>query len=242
MPQSQPSPPSILVIVHQEHSTPGRLGRFLKDRGFALDIRRPRFGDPLPARMDQHAGVVIFGGPMSANDGDDWVRAEIDWIGVPLAAGSPFLGICLGAQMLARHLGARVQPHPRGLVEVGYYPLRAAAQADLPWPDHVYQWHNEGFEVPAGADLLAAGDAFPNQAIRVGPAAYGFQFHPELTHAMMCRWTTRGQARLSLPNAQHREAHFEGRYLHDHKTLAFLDAFLDRWIGWAGQIKRTAAA
>ena len=78
-----------------------------------LDIRRPRFGDPLPETLDGHAGAVIFGGPMSANDPDDYVRREIDWIAVPLREQRPFLGICLGAQMLARQLGARVAPHPR---------------------------------------------------------------------------------------------------------------------------------
>ena len=74
--------------------------------GYPLDIRRPRFGDPLPETMDDHAGAVIFGGPQSANDNDDFVRREIDWIGVPLRDKKPFLGICLGAQMMARHLGA----------------------------------------------------------------------------------------------------------------------------------------
>ena len=63
-------------------------------------MRRPRFGDALPATMHEHAGAVIFGGPMSANDADDFIRREIDWIAVPLRDEKPFLGICLGAQML----------------------------------------------------------------------------------------------------------------------------------------------
>lgn len=62
----------------------------------------------------------------------------------------------------------------------------------MDWPEKVYHWHREGFDLPAGADLLATGDTFPNQAIRVGPAAYGIQFHPELTYAMMNRWCVRG--------------------------------------------------
>jgi len=95
----------VLIVLHQEQSTPGRIGRLLRERGIALDIRRPRFGDPLPATLSDHLGAIVFGGPMSANDDDDYVRREIDWIGVPLAEDKPFLGICLGAQMLARHLG-----------------------------------------------------------------------------------------------------------------------------------------
>src|SRR6267154_3878847 len=91
----------VLIVLHQEASTPGRVGNALRALGHRLDIRRPRFGDSLPETLDGHAGAVIFGGPMSANDPDEFVRQEIDWIAVPLAEQRPFLGICLGAQMLA---------------------------------------------------------------------------------------------------------------------------------------------
>ena len=104
----------VLIVLHQETSTPGRVGNVLRTLGHGLDIRRPRFGDSLPETLDGHAGAVIFGGPMSANDPDDFVRREIDWIAVPLREQRPFLGICLGAQMLARQLGAPVAPHPLG--------------------------------------------------------------------------------------------------------------------------------
>ena len=110
----------VLIILHQEHSSPGRVGQMLTKLGYPLDIRRPRFGDPLPETIDEHAGGVIFGGPQSANDNEDFVRREIDWIGVPLRDNKPYLGICLGAQMMTRHLGSRVYPHPQGHAEVGY--------------------------------------------------------------------------------------------------------------------------
>jgi GMP synthase (glutamine-hydrolysing) len=199
-----PSKP-VLIVLHQETSTPGRIGHYLQARGIAMDIRRPRLGDPLPETLAMHAGAVICGGPMSANDPDDFIRAEIEWIKVPLREAKPFLGICLGAQMLARQLGATVAFHPEGMAEVGYYPIRVtpAARGVLEtWPSVVYQWHREGFDLPAGADMLAEGDLFKVQAFRYGPAAYGIQFHAEVTHAMMCRWTTRGHARLALPGAK----------------------------------------
>ena len=66
--ESAPPTAPILIILHQEHSTPGRVGHALIERGFTLDVRRPRFGDPLPETMAEHAGAIIFGGPMSAND------------------------------------------------------------------------------------------------------------------------------------------------------------------------------
>jgi GMP synthase (glutamine-hydrolysing) len=227
----------ILMVLHQEHSTPGRLGRLLALRGHKLDLRRPRFGDPLPATLADHAGAVIFGGPMSANDEEDFVRREIEWVGVALREGKPLLGLCLGAQMMARHLGARVYAHPEGRAEIGYYPLVPTAeglslQEDLgvAWPSHVYHWHREGFDCPPCSKTLARGDDFPTQAIRIGRAAYGFQFHPEVTHAMMCRWTVRGHERLSLPGAQDRSRQIEGRFMHDPAVRIWLDAFLDHWL------------
>jgi GMP synthase (glutamine-hydrolysing) len=157
---------------------------------------------------------------------------------VPLREQKPFLGLCLGAQMLAKHLGAQVTTHPDGRAEIGYYPLlptpdgmRLADEIGAPWPSHVYHWHREGFECPSGAETLATGDDFPTQAIRVGPNAFGLQFHPEVTHAMMCRWTVRAAERLKLPGAQDRARQIEGRYIHDPHVSRWLDAFLDRWLG-----------
>ncbi len=227
----------VLVVLHQEHSTPGRVGRLLLERGHALDVRRPRYGDALPETMADHAGAVIFGGPMSANDPDGFIRDEIDWIRVPLRERKPFLGLCLGAQMLAKHLGARVWEHPEGRAEIGYYPLlptpagRAEAERwGVPWPSHVYHWHREGFDCPPGAETLASGDDFPTQAIRAGPKAYGLQFHPEVTHAMICRWTVRAAERLALPGAQDRVRQIQGRLQHDPHVARWLDRFLDDWL------------
>src|SRR5215467_7724729 len=102
----------VLIVLHQEQSTSGRIGHYFKAHGVSQDIRRPRYGDPLPETLSAHSGVVILGGPMSVNDPDDYIRTEIEWIKVPLMENKPFLGICLGAQMLARHLGAKVGLHP----------------------------------------------------------------------------------------------------------------------------------
>lgn len=227
----------VLLVLHQEHSTPGRVGQHLTARGVPLDIRRPCRGEALPETLAEHAGAVIFGGPMSANDPHDYVRRETDWIAVPLAEEKPLLGICLGAQMLAKQLGAPVWLHPEGKAEIGYYPIRATESGrsvSAAWPDHVYQWHREGNDLPRGAELLAEGDMFAVQAFRYGPAAYGIQFHPEVTHAMMCRWTTRGHERLSLPGAKPRAAHFADRPVYDLAIRAWLAGFLDRWLAGDG--------
>ena len=114
---------SILIILHQKRSRPRRVGRVLRQKGFALDIRRPCQGDPLPTTMDEHAAVVIFGGPMGVYECEEhpFLRVELDWISLALESGKPFLGICLGCQMLAHALGGKVWRHPKGLHEVGYF-------------------------------------------------------------------------------------------------------------------------
>jgi len=225
-------PHPVLLILHQEHSSPGRVGQMLVNLGYPLDIRRPRSGDPLPETMDEHAGAVIFGGPQSANDEDDFVKLETDWIGVPLRDKKPYLGICLGAQMMARHLGSKVYPHPQGHAEVGYYPIRpttAGLSICETWPDHVYQWHREGFELPDCAELLAEGDAFSVQAFRYG-TGYAIQFHPEVTHAMMYRWLVRGAHRMDMPGTKQRHEHISDRAVYDLAGRNWLATFLNHWL------------
>lgn len=227
-----PKPPvkrPVLIILHQERSSSGRVGQMLLEKGFPLDIRRPALGDSLPDTLAEHSGAVVFGGPMSANDPEHFVKHEIDWINIPLKENRPYLGICLGAQMLARHLGSRVYSHPKELVEIGWYPIEPTNHGRLlmKWPKMVYHFHREGFELPHGATLLATSDTYPNQAMRYGENAYGVQFHAELTRAMMQRWVVHGASRFVMPNAQKGRDHLEGRMLFDAPLRAWLSNFLD---------------
>jgi GMP synthase (glutamine-hydrolysing) len=217
--------PKILTVLHQELSSAGRVGQVLVESGFDLDIRRPPLGDRLPDTLDDHAGAVVFGGPMSANDTDEFVRRETDWLSVPLMENRPFLGICLGAQMLVNHLGGSVGGHDDGLVEIGWYPIRATpeGQSLLHWPEMVYQFHREGFSLPRDATLLATSDTYPNQAFRYGDNAWGIQFHAELTRMMMQRWVVHGAHRFVLPGAQPGRDHLGGRMI--------WDVHLRRWLG-----------
>ena len=239
----------ILVIVHQENSSPGRIGRQLAELGYRLDIRCPRFGDPLPKTLQDHAGAIILGGPMSVNDSDLYLRREIDWISVPLREARPFLGICLGGQMLAKHLGEKVGPHDQNAVEVGYYPIyptehaAALAQscgADL--PGHVYHWHGEGFHLPQGARLLARGDDFPHQAFQFGDSAFALQFHPEVTYTMMCRWTARGGGRLEGLRAKPPQQHLADWFLYDAAVAHWSRGFLRHWLQAGVQAHKAAGA
>ncbi|MBX3569604.1 MAG: glutamine amidotransferase [Rhizobiaceae bacterium] len=221
----KPSRRKILIVLHQEQSSPGRVGHVLNEAGFDLDVRRPPLGDALPGTLDDHAGAVVFGGPMSANDTDEFVKRETDWLAVPLRENRPLLGICLGAQMMANHLGGQVRGHDDELVEIGWYPLRATPEGAklFHWPEMVYQFHREGFSLPRDATLLATAEHYPNQAFRYGEHAWGVQFHAELTRVMMQRWVVHGAHRFVLPGAQPGRDHLGGRMI--------WDVHLRRWLG-----------
>jgi GMP synthase (glutamine-hydrolysing) len=235
----------VLIVMHQAHSTPGRIGCYLTALGACLDIRRPSLGEALPETLDDHDAVVVFGGPMGANDDCEWIAREIAWLETPLREQKPLIGICLGAQMLAKTLGARVFNYPDRRAEIGYFPLQphpsADALCDAPFPRHVYQWHCDGFQLPSGAELIASGgEDFPAQAYRYGDKAVALQFHPEVTYQMMCRWTVRGEERLKLPGAQARQHHLDGWREHDPAVARWLQRFLPRWL--AGALPAAKAA
>jgi len=220
----------VLIIVHQETSTPGRVGEFLTSRGYALDRRCPNMGDPLPTSLSDYAASIVFGGPMSANDDHlPGIRAELDWLEKhALPSARPLLGICLGGQEIARVLGARVGRHCDGLVEIGYYEVAPTDCGDdfLERPTVFYQWHTETFEIPDEAVHLAENTNFPGQAFRYDGSTYAIEFHPEMTREMVDRWcqSEGGSPKLELPGAQPREKHLEG-----YDRFA---AETDRWLSW----------
>ena len=238
----------MIAVFHSRDPDPGKVREGLAARGFALDGRRPCYGDGLPKDLSGYAAAIVFGGPQSANDDHDpGIRAELDWIEtVALPSGKPVLGICLGAQQIARVLGARVGPHPDGLVEIGYYEVRPTGHCPrfLPAPTMFYQWHQETFEIPREAVHLAENDQFRGQAFRYREHVYGIEFHPEMTRAMIESWcgSHDGSAKLDRPNAQSREAQLEGYARHADASDRWLDVFLDQFIQpFGGSAPRTSS-
>lgn len=197
MPTEAPAPPRVVILQHARAGLPGLIAEVLHERGTAVDLRFPVEGDALPAAPTEFDGLVVMGGFMSANAHDvcPHFPALLALLRACAAASRPVLGICLGAQLVARAWGGTV--HEGRAKEFGYHALQRTAEgaADplasaLPERCHVMQWHADTFELPAGATLLLRGEDGLNQALRVGETVYGFQCHLEVTEAMLRDWST----------------------------------------------------
>lgn len=177
----------VLVVQHAAVESVGLIGEILRARGHTLRILRAFLGEVLPGSLEGVAGLVLMGGPMGVYEEDRYpfLRAGLRLIEEALRRDLPILGVCLGSQLLAAALGARVRPgsHP----EVGWLPveLEEAAAEDrlfsgLPRRFVAFHWHGDVFDVPAGATGLARSERTPHQAFRYGDRAYGLLFHLEV--------------------------------------------------------------
>lgn len=182
----------VLVLQHIACEPPGVYEDVLLERGAEIERVELDEGQPLPA--GSFDAIIAMGGPMSVNDEDEhpWLREEKRAIAEAVHAGVPYWGACLGVQLLAASLGARVYPGPEP--EVGLLPvtLTEEGRADpvmgsLPPSVLTLQWHGDTFDLPDGAVLLASSPAYMAQAFRYRNA-YGVQFHLEVSRAMAEEW------------------------------------------------------
>ncbi len=182
----------ILAVVHGADAPAGSFGDVVAERGHTLDEWRIAVEPAPPAPAEEYGAVMIFGGAMHADQEAEhpWLGDEHAFIEGLLECGTPTLGVCLGAQLVAKAAGARVARIAEP--EIGWYEVEVAADGDpvlgaLPGRVLAFQWHLYGFDVPAGAVELARSPACP-QAFRLGDAAWGVQFHPEVTAEIVARW------------------------------------------------------
>ncbi|MBA3562176.1 MAG: type 1 glutamine amidotransferase [Actinobacteria bacterium] len=199
-----------LVLQHIACEPPGVFEDVLRERGTELCRVELDEGEPLPDWRGFDA-IVAMGGPMSATDDADlpWLTDEKRLIGEAVQEGVPFWGVCLGVQLLAASLGARVYPGPEP--EVGLLPVTLTAEArDDPVfaaaPEDLVtlQWHGDTFDLPPEAVRLAGSPAYPNQAFRV-KRAYGVQFHLEVSTEMAREWAEVPEYVTSLERTLGRE-------------------------------------
>jgi GMP synthase (glutamine-hydrolysing) len=226
----------ILAVVHHGASDLGRVGPILRDAGYEFEICWPVEGDTLPARLSDYAGVTIFGGIMGAYDDHlPGIAAELDWIPKVVQAGCPMFGICLGAQLIAHALGGRAYKQRQGLWEIGYFPVEPTAAGGHVLPNgaqHFFSWHQDGFDIPAGAELLGTGgEAFPNQIFRFGETTYAVQFHPEAPSDLFTSWMKNAPQDFDTrPGAHPRRRQVEDAKLYEDAADAWLTDFLHMWL------------
>lgn len=182
----------VLVVQHVEADPVGILGRYLEVRGAWLHTwlvsQRPT---PPHGHYD---GLIVLGGPMNACEDDNFphLARVAELIREFHSQGKPVLGICLGAQLIARAFGSRV--YQNEIPELGFTPLFPTAAPEEPWlQDYppgmpMMQWHFDTFDLPTGAKLLLTNNACKNQAFRIGSNIYGLQFHPEVTPQTVMNW------------------------------------------------------
>ena len=192
---SAPRRNKILVCQHVPYEPLGTLNPLLKDAGFRL--RYVNFGRHPEAEpsIEGYGGLVVLGGPMNVDEVERYphLRTELRLIENALEAGVPVLGICLGAQLIAKTLGAAVRPSEEK--EIGWFDVtltddagRDRLLAPFEPTERVFQWHGDTFDVPRGSVRLAASAACANQAFRYGDNVYGLQFHLEVDEPMIARW------------------------------------------------------
>lgn len=187
----------LLVFQHVPFEILGTLNSLLKARGFR--IRYANFGRHPDAQpiVASYNGLVVLGGPMTVKDIErlPHLAVEVELIRQAIDKGLPVLGICLGAQLIAKALGAQV--YANDVKEIGWYDVAPTAAAkddplfrDFGSVEKIFQWHNDTFELPAGAVHLASSGACRHQAFRYGARVYGFQFHLEVNEPLIERWLT----------------------------------------------------
>ena len=189
--------PKVLVFQHVPFEPLGTLDPLLKEAGFR--IRYVNFGREPAQRpeLDRYAALIILGGPMNSDQIDTYPNliTEVEIIREAVERDMGVLGICLGAQLLAKALGGEVSRNE--IREIGWCDVDMT-ETGLGDPvlssfaprQEVFQWHEDGITLPPGAELLAGSPARPVQAFRYGDHAYGFQFHLEVNRPLIERWLT----------------------------------------------------
>lgn len=237
---------TVIAIVHDPADVNNRCTDWLERAGYRLVRSCPAEGEQIPAIGAETAAAVVFGGKHDVKMKAElpYLIDEMGFIEHVLARELPFLGICLGGQLLAHTLGVDVDRHPEGYAEYGYYDLIPTAEgAALFDPGlKVLQSHWHGwYETPKGATRMAYSENFPEQAFRYGENAYGIQFHPEATRATLERWIgRRPPERHALKGAHRPDRQLADNFDHDATLGQWFDKFLSAWVGPADQMREAA--
>jgi GMP synthase (glutamine-hydrolysing) len=197
LPASKGTAVKPIVVVRHVHEPRPTIDDVLEEQGHKLRYADLFADSSIVFDPCDAAGLVVLGGAMNVDEAERYpfLNTEIAWLQSAVQANLPVLGICLGAQLLAAALGARVWHSPRK--EIGWYEIEClpVASSDrlarhLTARATIFQWHGDTFDLPAGAVRLARSELCENQAFRWRNAAWGLQFHPEVTAEIIECWLT----------------------------------------------------
>lgn len=229
----------ILVVEHESNASIGLVGERIEAAGAQMQLVGPEIGREVPTSATGFDGVVVLGGTPGPTDDDDanWLPQVRSLIADCLEREVPFLGICLGAELLAVVAGGTVAGVRNG-AEIGLCPVRVtdAGEADpllrdLPGELKALQWHTlEIHELPPGSVSLCASDRCPNQAFRVGPAAWGVQFHLEGLASTAEDWAREDSEDLRSVGLSS-ETVIETMRAHEPTLREVWSVVADRWLG-----------
>lgn len=195
----------LLIFQQVRDEGPGLLGEFLKRWGIPFDTVNFYKGNRIPD-LAFYDALIVLGGPMNVYEEDKYpyLIDEDHTIKQGISLGMPYLGICLGAQLLAKALGAKVVTNP--IKEIGFDHVQLTDEAtgdklfaSLPQQLPVFQWHGDTFNCPDGVTRLASSAHCENQAFSYGGNAYALQFHLEVTPAIIRKWVSVNEEELKKP-------------------------------------------
>lgn len=235
---------AVLIIHDVAEREDDRVSTFLKSKDFKLLWCCPAEGGAVPELGDETAALVVYGGRFGVPEKEThaFLKDEMRAMRRALERDIPLLGICLGAQLLAHELGADVGPHPRGLHEYGYYPLKPTPAGRSFFPESLMalQSHYHEFGIPAAAERLASSELYENQAFRYGLTAFGLQFHPEASRRSLERWIGRRGERNFAEGAHPPERQLADHTKFDAELGQWFESFLEKWI--APALEKSKAA
>ena len=182
----------IVAFRHSQSDGLGLVAGVLDAHGIAWQYADLYDPPAETSAIEDASALIVLGGSMSANDDLPFIRREIDCIRSAVTSRKPLLGICLGAQLIAKALGAKVYANSKREIGWESVTFTEAAQNDPVFhglrSEVTFHWHGETFDLPTGAELLASSAACRHQAFRFGDRVYGLQFHPEVMPQMISQW------------------------------------------------------
>ena len=226
----------LTVFRHISCEGPGYLAEVLEQQAIPYRLIRIDANEPVPGSIEDSAGLVFMGGPMSVNDDLPWIEQELALIRMAQDKGLPVLGHCLGGQLISKALGGRISANP--VKEIGWHPVRSAgtAAADdwlcgIPAEPTLFHWHGETFSIPEGAELILENDNCAQQAFTMGNTL-ALQCHVEMTAPMVSEWAALYKDELQAVTATVQSEEQMTARLTDRISAAQLvaDRLYQRWL------------